>query len=277
MKQRVFYLSCSLLMVATITACRATEPQQGDRMVDIGGCRLHMLVKGRGLPVVVLESGTGDTISSWAKVQPEVAKFTCVAAYDRAGLGLSDPAVTEPRATAQIARELHTALHKAHLAPPYVLVGHSMGGFHVRLFAQQFPKEVAGMVLVDPSAEDWNELLKVQFPDEYEKMMAWRNGDHPAGMKKELAAWDISKEQARAARALPDVPVVLFTGLLGNPGGTQIVRKLHSEWLQTIPHGTHIETVKSGHYLHVNEPELVVNAISNMVAGARSITAKKRK
>ena len=253
-----------------MTACRTTEPQQGDRTVDIGGCRLHMLVQGRGHPVVVLESGAGDAISSWEKVQPEVAKFACVVAYDRAGLGMSDPAVTEPRTTAQIARELHTALHKAKLPPPYVLVGHSMGGFHVRLFAQQFSKEVVGLVLVDPSAEDWNDLLKVQFPDEYAKMMAWRNGDHPPGMQKELAAWDISKEQARAARNLPDVPVVLFTGLKGNPGGTQIARKLHTEWLQTMPHATHIETEKSGHYLHVFEPELVVNAISNIVAGVRS-------
>ena len=89
-------------------------------------------------------------------------------------------------------------------------------------------------------------------------------------MKKELAAWDTSKEQARAARPLPDVPVVLFTGLKGNPGGTGIILKLHTEWLQTIPGATHIVTEKSGHYLHTNEPELVVNAISNIVAGVRS-------
>lgn len=252
-----------------MTACRSTEWRQGDRTVDIGGCRLHMLVKGRGNPVVVLESGLGDTISSWEKVQPEVAKFARVIAYDRAGLGTSDPAVREPRTTAQIARELHTALHKAKLPPPYVLVGHSLGGFHVRLFAHQFPKEVAGLILVDPSAEDWNELLKAQFPDEYARMMAWRTADHPDGMKRELAAWDLSKAQARAAWPLPDVPVVLFTGLQGNPGGTQIIRKLHTEWLQRIPHATHIVTEKSGHYLHVNEPELVIHAISNIVAGVR--------
>ena len=275
MNCRAIYLSCFTLVIATMTACRSPELQQGARKVDIGGCRLHMLVTGRGRPVVVLESGAGDTISSWAKVQPEVAKFACVVAYDRAGLGMSDPAVTPPRTTAQIARELRTALHKAKLPPPYVLVGHSMGGFHVRLFACQFPKEVAGLVLVDPSAEDWNELLKAQFPDEYAKMMAWRTADHPDGMKNELAAWDISKAQAQAAWPLPDVPVVLFTGLQGNPGGTQIIRKLHTEWLQRIPQATHIETEKSGHYLHVNEPELVVNAISNLVAGARSRASAK--
>ena len=145
-----------------------------------------------------------------------------------------------------------------------------MGGLHVRLFADQFPDEVAGLILVDPSAEDWSDLLKTQFPDEYAKMMAWRTASHPDGMKKELAAWDISMEQARAARPLPDVPVVLFTSLKGNPGGTQIIRKLHTEWLRKIPRATHIVTEKSGHYLHVDEPELVINAISNIVAGVRT-------
>lgn len=275
MKRRAFNLSCFALVIATMTACRSTEPIEGNRTVDIGGCHLHMLVAGRGGPVVVLESGLGDTISSWEKVQPEVAKFARVVAYDRAGLGRSDPALTEPRTTAQIARELRTALHKAKLPPPYVLVGHSMGGFHVRLFAHQFPKEVAGLVLVDPSAEDWNDLLEAQFPDEYAKMMAWRTRDHPEGMKKELATWETSKKEARAARPLPDVPVVLFTGLKGNPGGTGIILKLHTEWLQNIPRATHIVTEKSGHYLHTNEPELVVNAISNIVAGARSRASEK--
>ena len=182
MMHRAFRLSGFTVFVVTMNTSPAAEPNQGDRRVDIGGCRLHMLVTGRDNPVVVLESGTGDTISSWEKVQPEVAKFARVVAYDRAGLGMSDPAVTEPRTTAQIARELHAALHKADLPPPYLLVGHSMGGFHVRLFAHQFPKEVAGLVLVDPSAEDWNKLLQAQFPDEYAKMMAWRTGDHPEGM-----------------------------------------------------------------------------------------------
>ncbi len=232
-----------------------------------------MLVAGHGRPVVVLEAGLGDTISTWEKVQPEVARFACVVAYDRAGLGKSEPAVVESRTTAQIARELHTALRKAKLRPPYVLVGHSMGGLHVRLFAHQFPEEVAGLVLVDPSAEDWNDLLKAQFPDEYAKMMAWRTRNHPEGMKKELAAWETSREQARGARPLPQVPVVLFTGLKGNPGGTGIILKLHTEWLQTIPGATHIVTEKSGHYLHTTEPELVVNAISNIVARVRSRAA----
>ena len=248
----------------------STVAGDGYQKVDIGGCGLNIRVAGQGTPVVVLESGSGDTISSWEKIQPEVAKFTCVVAYDRAGLGQSDPATTEPRSSAQIARELHTALHKATFAPPYIFVGHSMGGLHVRQFAHLFAKETAGLILVDPSAEDWDELLKAQFPDEYQRHLSWRMGDHPEGMKKELAAWEISRAQARAARPLPDIPVVLFTGLKGNPGGTQIALKLHKEWLSSIPGAEHILSEKSGHYVHVSEPEFVINAIRKMVERVRA-------
>ncbi len=104
-----------------------------------------------------------------------------------------------------------------------------MQGKARRSWCWSFPKETAGLILLDPSAEDWNEFLKAQFPDEYEKHMSWRTADHPEGMKKELAAWEISRDQARATRPLPDVPVVLFTGLKGNPGGTEIALKLHLE------------------------------------------------
>jgi pimeloyl-ACP methyl ester carboxylesterase len=279
MKSRIAgcFICLGIFLTPALTGCRrhaaraVTATAPGYHKVDIGGCSLNMLVAGAGEPVVVLEAGTGDTISSWSKVQPEVAKFTQVIAYDRAGLGMSDPATVTPRTTAQIARELHTALHELRLSPPYVLVGHSMGGFHVRLFAHQFPKEVAGLVLIDPSAEDWSDLLKAEFPDEHARMIAWQTSDHhPPGMRAELAASELSREEARAAR-VPDIPVVLFTSLSGNPGGTQIMRRLHQQWLQTIPRSTHIETDKSGHYIQLDEPELVVTAIRNMIDPARSL------
>ncbi len=111
----------SLVLVSpAMVGCRSYNSEaewQGYRKVDIRGCRLNMLVVGRGSPAVILEGGIFGTISGWEKVQPEVAELTRVVAYDRAGLGLSDPAPAEPRTSAQIARELHTALHKAGVSP----------------------------------------------------------------------------------------------------------------------------------------------------------------
>jgi pimeloyl-ACP methyl ester carboxylesterase len=123
-----------------------------DARVDIGGRRLYLAVSGEaraGAPVVVIESGLGHVSTVWSLVVPEVATFARVCVSDRAGYGWSDPG-PEPRTSAQIARNLRTALRAADLAPPYLLVGHSFGGLNMVTFACQHPDEVAGMVLLDP-------------------------------------------------------------------------------------------------------------------------------
>ena len=118
------------------------------RLVNIDGCQLHVQMAGRGLPSVVLESGLGGMSSGWGWVQPETAKFSRVVSYDRAGLGWSGPD-TSPKTAALAARRLRTALLHSQVDPPYVLVGHSMGGLFIRVFANLFSNEVAGMVLLD--------------------------------------------------------------------------------------------------------------------------------
>jgi pimeloyl-ACP methyl ester carboxylesterase len=126
------------------------------KLVDIGGWRLHLNCTGENKPnnpTVVLEAGWGDFSFDWSLVQPEVARFTRVCSYDRAGHAWSDLG-PRPRTMRQIAYELHTALVKLGMKPPYVLVGHSFGGLLVRTFASQYPKEVAGMILVDSAHED---------------------------------------------------------------------------------------------------------------------------
>src|ERR1700691_2336881 len=126
---------------------RRFDPMPG-RRVDVGGYQLHINCTGEGTPVVVLDSGLGDSYVSWIKVQPQVAKFTQVCSYDRAGLGYSDNSPRR-RTSKVMAEELHTLLHNAGVEPPYVLVGHSMGGYNVRLFTSLYRSEVVGMVLVD--------------------------------------------------------------------------------------------------------------------------------
>jgi pimeloyl-ACP methyl ester carboxylesterase len=127
-------------------------PPPGE-MVDVGGFRLHLNVMGSGQPTVILDAGMVSFSSNWAWVQPEIAKVTRVVAYDRAGLGWSDPSPQPPDA-AQNARELHAALQKLGISAPYVLAGHSYGGLTVRAFAALYRNEVAGLVLVDGSHPD---------------------------------------------------------------------------------------------------------------------------
>src|SRR5688500_18438562 len=118
------------------------------RLVDVGGYRLHIQCVGAGSPTVVLDAGLGGSSLDWNLVQPELGRSTRVCAYDRAGMGWSDPS-PQPRTPRQIADELHTLLTNAGIAEPYVLVGHSLAGKNVRLFRIAHPDQVAGMVLVD--------------------------------------------------------------------------------------------------------------------------------
>ena len=122
------------------------------QLIDIGGYRLHIQCVGAGSPTVVLDAGLSGSSLDWSLVQPELGRTTRVCAYDRAGMGWSDPG-PQPRTPRQIADELHTLLTNAGIAEPYVLVGHSLAGKNVRLFALTHPDQVAGMVLVDARSE----------------------------------------------------------------------------------------------------------------------------
>ena len=131
------------------------------RLVDIGGWRLHLNCTGAahpGRPPVILEAGLGDFSVEWSLVQPGVSKFAGVCSYDRAGDGWSDLG-PYPRTYRQIVYELHTLLGRAGERSPVVLVGHSYGGWLVRLYQSTYPEEVAGMVLVEGGADDpWRML-----------------------------------------------------------------------------------------------------------------------
>jgi pimeloyl-ACP methyl ester carboxylesterase len=142
--------------VATQLDRRAFPPP--GQLVDVGGRRLHLSCLGSGSPTVILEAGASGTSAHWAWVQPAVAAATRVCAYDRAGMGWSDPG-PEPRDAGQVAADLHTLLTNAGIDGPYLLAGHSFGGLFARAYAARYPDEVAGLVLVDATHPDlWRRL-----------------------------------------------------------------------------------------------------------------------
>ncbi len=163
---RIFFALILLIVVAAIVGAsyEAIEnnadarrfPQQGTS-VSLGpafnNLTLNLDCRGQGGPTVILDSGLGVPAIGWNPVQTEVAKFTRVCSYDRAGYGWSGASST-PRTSMEIVKELHALLEAAHEKGPYILVGHSFGGFNVRVYNGQYPGEVVGMVLVDASHED---------------------------------------------------------------------------------------------------------------------------
>ena len=130
---------------------RVQYPAPGE-LVEVDGTRMHLRCEGTGSPMVVMEAGSGDCSLSWALVQQNVSAFSRVCTYDRQGYAWSDP-VPGPLTASNVTGRLHTLLSRANVSPPYVLVGHSLGGVYVCYYAHRYPGEVAGMVLVDPGSE----------------------------------------------------------------------------------------------------------------------------
>jgi pimeloyl-ACP methyl ester carboxylesterase len=146
-----------IALVATITIsapllAEKSTPKPIGKMVDLGGHRLHVNCSGAGSPVVVVENGLGDFSFDWILVQERVAKYARICTYDRAGYAWSDPG-PKPRTFAQLNLELHDALEKLGEKGPFVLVGHSYGGPVMINFANQYPNDTAGLVLVDSAHE----------------------------------------------------------------------------------------------------------------------------
>ncbi len=131
---------------------RKRLPQIG-RSVDVGGRTLNIYCSGEGSPAVILDTGNGEPGYAWAHIQPEIAKLTRACWFDRTGEGWSEPGPF-PRTSAATAKDLHELLTRAGVPPPYVLVGHSLGGLNARVYNGLYTHDVAGMVLVDAAHED---------------------------------------------------------------------------------------------------------------------------
>jgi pimeloyl-ACP methyl ester carboxylesterase len=157
-RRGLVWLVVGLLALAVIGAIyqvvatqidQRTYPPPGE-MVNVNGHLMHINCMGEGGPTVILEAANLGMSAHWVRVQQQLAKTTRVCAYDRAGMGWSE-AGPEPRDAKQISSELHTLLKSADTEAPYVLVGHSYGGLYTRMYAARYPKQVAGVVLVDSS------------------------------------------------------------------------------------------------------------------------------
>lgn len=148
-------LITALLMLSSVGALGqlTSQPAPPGKLIDLGGYRLHLNCTGNKGPTVVLIPGAGDFSFDWSLVQPNIAQFARVCSYDRAGFAWSDPGPI-PSTMKQEAFELHTLLSAAHIKGPYILVGHSLGGPVTRVYASQYPQEVAGIVLIDSLHED---------------------------------------------------------------------------------------------------------------------------
>jgi pimeloyl-ACP methyl ester carboxylesterase len=285
----------------------------GGKLVDLGGRKMHLNCSGESSPTVILDSGLGDSSLSWHKVQPEIAKFARVCSYDRAGLGYSDPS-SRPRTSGVIAEELHDLLQAGGVGPPYVIVGHSMGGFDVRLYTSMYPQEVVGMILVDASHPDQEN----RFPAELKNMEgSWQreaqfiahtmpfgvprvlglcdegaidraadcNGHTARERLAEIRAFPESATQAAATGPFGDLPLAVLSHDPDKPSNdlppelSKSVNKLWEAMQEDLAHlstrSTQTVAKNSGHYIQIDRPDVVIDAVRNVVDQGRQAHSKQ--
>ena len=273
-----------LALFVSVLGCafRANDQTSGnnsvtfDTMVDVGGYRLYVNCVGKailGSPTVCMDAGGFDSSAAWNMVQPGIARFTRVCVYDRAGLGRSERRPNNSYTSQEIVKNLHNLIVNAHIAAPFVLVGHSFGGMNVRLYASQFPNEVVGMVLVDSVHEDEMERWVAMLPAETKKQLPASD----AALRARLA---VSESQVRAANWHSDIPLIVLThGRLspddyGIPSmaakGEQLRFEMQNALARLSSRSKHIIAEKSGHYIQRDQPELVIDAIRQVVEATRT-------
>jgi pimeloyl-ACP methyl ester carboxylesterase len=262
---KILFILAMLLSAGSFWIARQAVNDLPER-IDVGGRLLRMRTLGEGSPAVILEIGIGGPLEEWELVQPEVARFTKVIAYDRVGA-----VELQPKLTGQdVCRELHAALQKAGIDPPYVLVGQSLGGMYNRTFASLYPNEIVGMVLLDPTQEEFIDWMKLHHPKKTLSPELVKSFATAAGF------WETIKE-LKTIESLPDVPITVVTAtkFIDDPLRIEtlpIWTASHAKWVKSRPQGRHVLAPDSGHGVQVEKPELVIQLIRETVDQARAKT-----
>lgn len=261
----------SALSAPAMPASRLVRTPVGLRSVALAG---------EGGPTVVFESGLGQGKEAWAAVFQAVAGHARALAYDRGGYGDSE-AAPGPRDGQQAVQELRALLQTLELPPPYVLVGHSLGGTLMKLFARLYPHEVAGVVLVDARDSDFSKRARHmgvrRMWYEPPKALYWLAR---AATRRELRAMPYTMQQARRAGPFPTVPLIVLTH---SRAATHWPLTLGRAWLHSQHSMARLSALgriavcdDAGHHLHRDRPEVVMEAVLSVLEAARYLQAKRR-
>lgn len=248
-----------------------------DKMVDVGGRRLHTRIYGQGTPAVVLLSGSRAPQTYWDPIVPAIAEKTTVVTYDRAGYGKSEMGSLGCDGI-QSMKDLKALLESTHVPGPWLIVGHSLGGRLARLFAFLYPGDVAGLVLIDTGL--WDPRRPIPEAASASDTSTIPSANQPASpvvAQTESECNDMTWRQIEAITSYPQVPLSVITaGILQSPPGLDAAalqksrerHRLDQEALaRIIPGGRHITLPGIGHDVIHQAPEAVASAILEMIRG----------
>jgi pimeloyl-ACP methyl ester carboxylesterase len=264
-----------------VSSATASAPFRG--LVDIGERRLFAEVAGTGIPTVVLEAGRGAWSATWEPIWVDLVALTRVVRYDRAGLGRSDPVVV-PRTCADLAVDLHRLLQRVAQPGPYILVGHSIGGLTIRLYAYHYPQEIVGMVFVDPTHHDAfarkRAVLPPESPSDSVSLREIREqlNQQPIPSGDDLIDTLLCQEQARGCGRLGAMPLIVLTGMRRfadipdelSAGFSALKWELHQDVVRLSDQGMLMRAEHSGHEIPSDEPVRILEAIRMLVDTLRA-------
>ena len=261
---------CMLALATAATTFAATNE----------GMSHEARIVGHGARTVILEAGFGDTLAVWKDIQPRIAAHCArTLAYTRAGYVGSDPAEDGTRDAATIVGELRAELKKRNIDPPYVLVGHSLGGLYMQYFARNYPREVVGLVLVDST--HWNQHMEIDATAN----QAYTRGQEvtlfmPWIMRREFKDSGPAGEQVHASPSVDFVPTIVLSSTLGPKGETATAReaqaRLQDDIAADFPGSQHVRVDGAGHYIQRDRPQVVIDAARQLAGCEPGEPAKEK-
>lgn len=265
--------ACALSLILPIALLSACASLPGATLETVGQSQIEIRLTRQSAPVIVFENGLGGTLDFWAKVVPELEADATILAYNRPGYGRSSPADT-PRDGQHVVQDLRELLRQRGLAPPYVLVGHSLGGLYMQWYARRYPQEVLALVLVDAThpaqmqgqgaPENWPSWVRLVF-----------NAFTNLTAKAEFQAIDATGQSVLSMPSYTSGPVEVLSALhpmqyRSNPMA-EYANHLRSDLVNLYP-GARQVWVDSGHAMPLEAPQAVVAAIRRVRHQAASPT-----
>ena len=258
-------LSRFMLMWILLSVVLACSPLQNVQVEERAGKRIAFISEGTGSPSVIFESGFEGGMETWTGIIDSVAQHTSVYAYDRAGYGRSN-LKDSPHSIEEVARQLQSNLTARNIPPPYVLVGHSGGALFVNMFARLYPEKTKSVLLIDPTHPDLYDYLK-----ENEALMYDLLFDY-IGEGQRRYEFDLIKNSSKEfkdAADFPEIPlIVLMAGRHTTLESEALKNKMlefHEDLKRLSPLGTRYLVEDSGHSIHKNDPQLVVDYILGLL------------
>lgn len=270
------YLSTFLftIFISALSFGQTNKKSDSLQFIEIRGKKQYYVNKGEGNPVVVFVAGLGPTMDDFFEIQNKISKTTQTFCYDRAGVGKSE-SFNNDRSLENISIELKELLEKVEITKPFILVGHSRGGLIVRFFANKYPDKVCGLILIDPALPEHRSMKrslrtdkeKVEF-DTYYNTFCTDSIKYSATIRSEFKATDSTSISGKNFPS--NIPITILasnkiTKDKYSKAENKIKVDLLNGYLKTAPQIKLILTNKSGHFIHEDEPKLVINEILLMI------------